>query len=95
VTLLDIFPQFYDTVTILDMIDDLTEGDDVITLLDVITWYSTRFSMVFDLSTMRFSNSVVNSAETDIQILRATIDLVSLLMTGNQTIVTQRHNFAD
>ncbi len=48
---------------------------------------------VFDVSTFTFSDKVINSVETDRQILTATIDLISILMTGNQFLVTQKHNF--
>jgi hypothetical protein len=49
--------------------------------------------MVFDISTLEFSNSVINSAQTDEEILKATIDLISLIIVGNQMVVTQKHNF--
>ena len=41
---------------------------------------------VYDLSTGEYTTSIINSSETDIQILRATIDLISLLISGNQLI---------
>lgn len=42
---------------------------------------------VFDLSTMDFSKNVINSTKTDIEILTATVDLLKLLLTGNQMIL--------
>ena len=42
---------------------------------------------VFDLTTGKFSDSVINSAETDKEILQATIDLLALLITGNQIVL--------
>lgn len=41
---------------------------------------------VYDLTTDTFTDKIINSAETDIQILRATIDLISLLISGNQLV---------
>lgn len=42
---------------------------------------------VFNLSTGKFDKDVINSAETDKEILKATIDLLSLLITGNQLVL--------
>lgn len=48
---------------------------------------------VFDLSTSKFSKDVINSVETDEQVLTAVVDLIALLITGNQVVVTERNNF--
>lgn len=64
-----------------------------ITFFDVIVAYSVETNSVFDITRNEFSEDVINSFETDKQILVATTDLVSLLITGNQVLVTQRHNF--
>ena len=50
-------------------------------------------NLVFDVTTKRFTNKVINSTQTDEEIVTATVDLISILMTGNQMIVTQKHNF--
>jgi chaperonin GroEL (HSP60 family) len=62
-------------------------------LHDLLIRISAETGMVFDVSTKEFSNNIINSTQTDEEILIATIDLMSLLITGNQMIVTQKHNF--
>ena len=62
-------------------------------LNEAIINYSILTNQVFDVSKMVFTKDVINSVETDRQILRATVDLISLLVTGNQVVVTQKHNF--
>ena len=42
---------------------------------------------VLDMSNGVFSDTIVNSTETDKEILKATIDLLSLLITGNQMVI--------
>ena len=54
---------------------------------------SSFMNLVFDVTTKRFTNKVINSTQTDEEIVTATIDLISILMTGNQMVVTQKHNF--
>ena len=63
------------------------------TIHDVIICYSILTGEVFDVSKFEFSKDVINSFQTDEQILTATIDLISLLIVGNQIVVTQKHNF--
>lgn len=66
---------------------DSFEGTNVeeSTMSDIIfNSYSNR--KVYDLTTDTFTDTIINSAETDIQILRATIDLISLLISGNQLV---------
>ena len=48
---------------------------------------SKYLGMVLNLDTMEFSNDVINSAKTDIEILTATSDLLSMLMVGNQVVM--------
>ena len=60
---------------------------------DVIIAHSIRTGKVFDVSKFEFSDLVINSSQTDEQILTATIDLIGLLIVGNQIVVTQKHNF--
>lgn len=64
-------------------------------LHDVIILYSIMTNQVFDVSTFRYSTEVINSSQTDEEILTAAIDLISLLIVGNQMVVTQKHNFQD
>ncbi len=64
-----------------------------ITVQDIIIKYSLIVDKVFDVSTFKYTDDVINSVETDENILKATIDLISLLMAGNQMVLTSRHNF--
>lgn len=41
---------------------------------------------VFDIVTEKFTKDIITSADTDIQVLRATMDLISLLISGNQFV---------
>ena len=59
----------------------------------LIVWYSVISNSVLDISKFKFTNDVVNSSQTDSEILIATVDLISLLIVGNQMVVTQKHNF--
>lgn len=43
--------------------------------------------VVFDLGAMSYTRDVINSAKTDIEILTATIDLLKLILTGNQMVL--------
>ena len=78
---------------LVEFIKDIRETPDKFTLHNFIIFISENNREVFDVSTFKFSTDVINSVETDRQILTATIDLISLLMTGNQFLVTQKHNF--
>lgn len=56
-------------------------------LYEAIEMYSVATNQVFDVTTGTFSNKIINSAGTDEEILKATIDLLSLLITGNQLVL--------
>lgn len=60
---------------------------------DMVIYYSILSESVFDITKLSYSDDIINSAQTDIEILNATVDLMSLLITGNQMLVTQKHNF--
>ena len=60
---------------------------------DLIIDISMVTGLVFDVSIKEFSMTVINSTQTDEEILIATIDLIALLITGNQMLITQKHNF--
>ena len=62
-------------------------------ILDFIISFSIVTRTVFDLGEYKFNRSVINSMQTDAEILKATIELISLLIAGNQMVVTQKHNF--
>ena len=63
------------------------------TLHDLLIDISAKTGLVFDVSIKSFSGNVINSTQTDEEILIATIDLIALLITGNQMLITQKHNF--
>lgn len=76
--------------------EDSSTGEEVhikTSLIDLIIDYSVKYGLVFDVASKTFTNRVINSCRTDEEILKATIDLISLLITGNQMVVTQKHNF--
>lgn len=57
------------------------------TLYEAIIEYSIKNKKVFDVTTYEFTDEIINSAETDKEILKATVDLLSLLITGNQLVL--------
>ena len=57
------------------------------TVVDIIIDLSINSGNVFDVSIAQFNQDVINSTETDKEILKATIDLLSLLITGNQLVL--------
>lgn len=61
--------------------------DNTYNLYDALIDISIATNYVFDLSTCDFNKYVINSAETDKEILKATIDLLGLLITGNQVVI--------
>lgn len=75
------------------IIHEMIDKSEECNLHDLIINISIATGLVFDVSTKEFSNSVINSTQTDEEILIATIDLIALLITGNQMVVTQKHNF--
>lgn len=62
-------------------------------LYDFLIEYSIANDKVFDVVNKCFSKSIVNSFQTDDEILTASVDLLSLMISGNQMIVTQRNSF--
>ena len=76
-----------------DVVQEVYQTYGVISTHNVIIYYALRTNEVFDISTFEYSDKVVNSAQTDDEILKATIDLITLLITGNQMLITQKHNF--
>jgi chaperonin GroEL (HSP60 family) len=61
--------------------------DHCTTAYDLIIQHSVNNDVVLNLETMKFSSDIINSTETDKEILKATIDLLSLLITGNQLVL--------
>ena len=64
-----------------------------ITFYDLILAHSALTGKVFDVTKKEFSDDVINSYQTDSEIFTAVIDLLSLLISGNQMVVTQRNSF--
>ena len=71
--------------------EENNEGEDKINihidLFSVIINYSINSGLVFDLETKKFSNEIINSAATDIEVLTAIVDLISILITGSQLVM--------
>ena len=63
-----------------------------VSFYDFIIDYSIYSGKVLDLETMTFTKNVINSAQTDMEILTATIDLLSILITGNQVVMPRIEN---
>ena len=64
-----------------------------ITIHNILIHYGLSINKVFDVTTMSYSDSIINSTRTDLEVLTATIDLMGILISGNQLITTNRHNF--
>ena len=84
----------FDKNVIDEIIDEYQRsGYETISFFDLIIEYSLKTNQVFDVSRREFSDKIVNSSQTDEEILKATIDLIGLLIVGNQMVITQRGNF--
>lgn len=89
------YDDIFDKDIVTEIINDESWYKDGVSVHDFIINYSLKSSKVFDVSKFRYSTDVINSAQTDEEILKATIDLISILIAGNQMVVTQKHNFVD
>ena len=92
------FPYFSNTFRDFENLNELCiemKDNDTLTTSfhDLIIAYSIKYRLVYDVSSKEFSDRIINSVQTDEEILKATIDLISILITGNQMVVTQKHNF--
>ena len=54
-----------------------------------------NFDEVFDLNTFTFNEDIINSVKTDIEILTASVDLLKLLLSGNQAIIANYNQTYD
>ena len=61
-----------------------------ISVHEVLINYSLLTGKVFDISKFKYSDDIINSVQTDKEILKATIDLITLLIVGNQVVITQK-----
>ena len=67
---------------------NLEDGKSV-DIKDFIVAYSVVTGTVFDFNSMDFTNDVINSTATDREIFKSAIDLIGLLITGNQLIISR------
>lgn len=68
--------------------DDASDTSDRLVPLDwFVMEYSRKTNSVLDVTTGEFTEDVINSTETDREVLNATVDLLSLLITGNQLVL--------
>ena len=90
----DNIPSFFEDCTTVSTIwDTIHNRYKSVDIKDLIIDYSVATDTVFDVTTRTFTDGIVNSEQTDEEILKATIELIGLLMTGNQMVITQKHNF--
>ena len=85
--------EFFDKPIIYFDEEELVIDTPEYSLHELIINNSVQDGKVFDVSTRKFTSNVINSSKTDEEILIATIDLIGLLISGNQMIITQKHNF--
>lgn len=64
-----------------------------ISIHNILIFYSIATNQVFDVTSFSYSDRIINSFQTDEEVLIATIDLISMLITGNQMVITQKQNF--
>lgn len=76
-----------------DILDILVKKYGYVSYHDLIIYYGVKQNMVFDVSKKEYSKEVINSTQTDTEVLKATVDLITLLIVSNQMLVTQKRNF--
>ena len=64
-------------------------GEEYVLLTDIIQNMSLISNKTFDISKAEFNDTIVNSMQTDREILIATVDLISILIMGNQYVIAQ------
>ena len=84
---------FTDKDMLIKAINNIRERKERVSIHKVIIEYSVLIDSVFDVSKLKYTKDVINSSQTDEEILKATIDLISILIVGNQMLITQKHNF--
>lgn len=60
---------------------------------EILIEYSIYSNTVFDLESKSFTPDIINSTKTDIEVLKAVTDLMGILITGNQMVLTGKHMF--
>lgn len=91
----DSVDKIFDATIVEKALEEMHRYNISITVQNVIVMYSILAEKVFDISNLTFSTDVINSAQTDQEVLIATIDLMSLLISGNQMVVTGKRNWYD
>lgn len=76
-----------------DYLYSVNDSSSQITLHDMIISYSYHNDVVFDLEKREFSKDIINSTRTDIEVMKVIVDLMGILITGNQMILTGKHMF--
>lgn len=86
--------SIFDWNTVWKIVSDLIDaGVTETTTHDILVEYCIRTNQVFDLEKRDFTVDVINSCRTDIEVLSAIVDLMNILITGNQLVMTGKHNF--
>ena len=67
--------------------DASSTGDVHYSVVAFVDRYSRENGVVLDVTTGHFTSDVINSTETDREVLNATVDLLALLITGNQMVL--------
>lgn len=89
-TLRDGFREVYHRV--LDNAIHFADKESTETVINTIIDESIQENMVYDLTKMTYTKDVINSVQTDIEILTASLDLLKIFLTGNQLLVTNYHH---
>lgn len=88
ITYNDFLESYYSNIEDEDlMLTDYITPDGILLLHQFIIDYSIKTNTVFDITSNAFSNTIINSTNTDIEIIKAVIELISLMMTGNQVVI--------
>lgn len=88
----DYFYTIKNTLKI-DNIDIKRNMNNIDDIYDTIIDTSINLKLPLDITTGKFTNDIINSARTDKEVLITSSDLISLLITGNQLIVTDHNNY--
>lgn len=75
--------ELYSNILYDKKVDDFNHRE----LYDILINASIDTNKAYDVTTGKLSEDIINSMETDREILRATIDLLGLLITGNQLVL--------
>ena len=84
---------FTDEEILYKAVENVVKRRGDVSIHDTLVEYSILSNKVLDITNFTYSDRVVNSCQTDEEILKATIDLIGILIVGNQMVITQKHNF--